>query len=200
MQASFPRCAGAPAPPRLRRVHGRSGPVLIFPGDDASMWERDAKWADPHVVEVAVARLRHRFGQSPVLKKSRRPRSATDGTGLPRRRGRRSPSPRARRRCGGHLRRTGSGRAEDPFGLGDWQLGVATGRAGGLIVAKLDRLSRSLLDFAALMERSRREGWALIALDLGVDTSTPQGELMARCWRPSLSSSGDSSGSERRPH
>jgi len=48
-----------------------------------------------------------------------------------------------------------------------------------LIVSKLDRLSRSLLDFAGLMERSRREGWALIALDLGVDTSTPQGELMA---------------------
>jgi DNA invertase Pin-like site-specific DNA recombinase len=45
--------------------------------------------------------------------------------------------------------------------------------------AKLDRLSRSLLDFAGLMERSRREGWALVALDLGLDTSTPQGEMMA---------------------
>lgn len=56
---------------------------------------------------------------------------------------------------------------------------VSAGEAGGLVVAKLDRLSRSLLDFAALMERSRREGWALVALDLGVDTSTPQGELMA---------------------
>ena len=56
---------------------------------------------------------------------------------------------------------------------------VESGRASGLVVAKLDRLSRSLLDFASLMERSRREGWSLIALDLGVDTSTPQGELMA---------------------
>jgi len=56
---------------------------------------------------------------------------------------------------------------------------VASGSADGLIVAKLDRLSRSLLDFAALMDRSRREGWALVALDLGVDTSTPQGELVA---------------------
>lgn len=56
---------------------------------------------------------------------------------------------------------------------------VSAGEAGGLIVAKLDRLSRSLLDFAGLMDRSRREGWALIALDLGVDTSSPQGELMA---------------------
>jgi DNA invertase Pin-like site-specific DNA recombinase len=56
---------------------------------------------------------------------------------------------------------------------------VATGEVDGLVVAKLDRLSRSLLDFAGLMERSRNEGWALVALDLGVDTSTPQGELMA---------------------
>ena len=29
------------------------------------------------------------------------------------------------------------------------------------------------------MERSRKEGWALVALDLGVDTSTPTGEVMA---------------------
>lgn len=53
------------------------------------------------------------------------------------------------------------------------------GRADALIVAKLDRLSRSLLDFAGLMERGRRQGWALVALDLGVDTSTPAGEMMA---------------------
>lgn len=56
---------------------------------------------------------------------------------------------------------------------------VSTHQADGLVVAKLDRLSRSLLDFSQLMERSRREGWAIVALDLGVDTSTPQGELMA---------------------
>lgn len=46
-------------------------------------------------------------------------------------------------------------------------------------MAKLDRLSRSLIDFTALMERSRRHGWALVALDLGVDTSTPHGEMIA---------------------
>jgi DNA invertase Pin-like site-specific DNA recombinase len=46
-------------------------------------------------------------------------------------------------------------------------------------VAKLDRLSRSLLDFAGLTERARRKGWALVALDLGVDPSTPSGEMMA---------------------
>ena len=56
---------------------------------------------------------------------------------------------------------------------------VQSGQAGALVVAKLDRLSRSLLDFAALMEQARRQGWALIALDLGVDTTTPAGEMMA---------------------
>jgi len=48
-----------------------------------------------------------------------------------------------------------------------------------LVVSKLDRLSRSLLDFAGLMERARKRGWSLVALDLGVDTSTPSGEMMA---------------------
>jgi DNA invertase Pin-like site-specific DNA recombinase len=56
---------------------------------------------------------------------------------------------------------------------------IEAGGADALAVAKLDRLSRSLLDFAALMDRSRRRGWALVALDLGVDTSTPSGEMMA---------------------
>ena len=56
---------------------------------------------------------------------------------------------------------------------------VETGQADGLVVAKLDRLSRSLLDFTELMEHSRRRRWTLIALDLGVDTSTPAGEMLA---------------------
>lgn len=59
--------------------------------------------------------------------------------------------------------------------LGDVEGGVAA----ALVVAKLDRLSRSLLDFSSLMARSRRKGWALVALDLGVDTTTPSGEMMA---------------------
>jgi len=56
---------------------------------------------------------------------------------------------------------------------------VRGGSAGALVVAKLDRLSRSLLDFASLMEDARREGWALVILDLGVDTTTPSGEMIA---------------------
>lgn len=56
---------------------------------------------------------------------------------------------------------------------------LGRGEAAGLVVAKLDRLSRSVVDAAALLERAGREGWALVACDLGVDTSTPAGEAMA---------------------
>jgi DNA invertase Pin-like site-specific DNA recombinase len=56
---------------------------------------------------------------------------------------------------------------------------VRSGDAGALVVAKLDRLSRSLLDFAGLMEDARSGGWALVVLDLGVDTTTPSGEMIA---------------------
>jgi DNA invertase Pin-like site-specific DNA recombinase len=53
------------------------------------------------------------------------------------------------------------------------------GRADALVVAKLDRLSRSMLDFTAVMAKAQKEGWALVALDCAVDTTTPAGEAMA---------------------
>ena len=56
---------------------------------------------------------------------------------------------------------------------------VTGGAADALAVSKLDRLSRSLLDFAALMARAQAEGWALVALDVDVDTTTPSGRLVA---------------------
>ncbi|HHX48090.1 MAG TPA: recombinase family protein, partial [Brevibacterium sp.] len=52
------------------------------------------------------------------------------------------------------------------------------GKADGLIVAKLDRLSRSMLDFAAVMESASAEGWSIVVIDLGVDTTTTHGELI----------------------
>jgi DNA invertase Pin-like site-specific DNA recombinase len=52
-------------------------------------------------------------------------------------------------------------------------------RADGLVVAKLDRLSRSMLDFTGLMAKAQKQGWALVALDCAVDTTTPAGEAMA---------------------
>jgi DNA invertase Pin-like site-specific DNA recombinase len=53
------------------------------------------------------------------------------------------------------------------------------GDAKAIVVAKLDRLSRSMIDFTALMGRATRENWALVALDCAVDTTTPAGEAMA---------------------
>lgn len=53
------------------------------------------------------------------------------------------------------------------------------GEVDALVVAKLDRLSRSMLDFATITAQAQREDWALVALDLAVDTTTPAGEAMA---------------------
>jgi DNA invertase Pin-like site-specific DNA recombinase len=56
---------------------------------------------------------------------------------------------------------------------------VAEGKARGLIVSDLRRLSRSIVDLGALMEWFREARAGLIALDLGVDTSTPAGHEVA---------------------
>jgi len=56
---------------------------------------------------------------------------------------------------------------------------LEAGEAKALVVAMLDRLSRSMLDFAGLMATAQKQSWALVALDCAVDTSTPAGEAMA---------------------
>lgn len=53
------------------------------------------------------------------------------------------------------------------------------GRADALAVAALDRLARSTRDFADILDRAERETWSVICLDLGVDTSTDSGRLVA---------------------
>src|SRR5262245_24400317 len=54
-----------------------------------------------------------------------------------------------------------------------------SGEVSGIVVAKLDRLSRSIVDFGHLLEEARRKSFNVVALDLGLDLSTPQGELVA---------------------
>lgn len=56
---------------------------------------------------------------------------------------------------------------------------IATGKAWGLVVSRLDRLSRSVIDLAGLLEWFTRCEAHLVALDLGIDTSTPAGRMMA---------------------
>lgn len=64
-------------------------------------------------------------------------------------------------------------------GIADALDRLRAGKAGVLVVSKLDRLSRSLLDFASLMAQAEREGWRLVVLDMAIDTTTPSGALMA---------------------
>ena len=51
--------------------------------------------------------------------------------------------------------------------------------ADAVVVAKLDRLSRSVVDAGRLLEEARKGGFNIVALDLGLDLSTPTGELVA---------------------
>jgi DNA invertase Pin-like site-specific DNA recombinase/peptidoglycan hydrolase-like protein with peptidoglycan-binding domain len=56
---------------------------------------------------------------------------------------------------------------------------IADGHASGLVVSDLRRLIRSVIDLGALVEWFRDAEAALVALDLGVDTSTPAGYELA---------------------
>jgi len=59
---------------------------------------------------------------------------------------------------------------------------IAAGDADGLVAAKLDRITRSVLHFATLLGWFDRARATLIALDLGIDTSTPGGRLVANVF------------------
>jgi DNA invertase Pin-like site-specific DNA recombinase len=48
-----------------------------------------------------------------------------------------------------------------------------------VVVAKLDRLSRSVVDAGRLLDEARKRGFNIVALDLGLDLSTPTSELVA---------------------
>lgn len=56
---------------------------------------------------------------------------------------------------------------------------IASGDADGLVVSKLDRLSRSVIDFSDLLEWFEHAGARFVALDLKVDTTTPSGRMIA---------------------
>jgi DNA invertase Pin-like site-specific DNA recombinase len=56
---------------------------------------------------------------------------------------------------------------------------IADGQAQALIVSDFERLSRSIIELGALMAWFRDTGATLIALDLDVDTSTPEGQHVA---------------------
>ena len=55
---------------------------------------------------------------------------------------------------------------------------LAAGDADVLVVAKQDRLARTIVLLGQIMATAEREGWDLVILDRDVDTSTPAGRLM----------------------
>lgn len=57
---------------------------------------------------------------------------------------------------------------------------LAAGEADALVVAKLDRATRSVADLCYLLDLSEQQDWHFVALDLGIDTSTPMGRAMAQ--------------------
>jgi DNA invertase Pin-like site-specific DNA recombinase len=56
---------------------------------------------------------------------------------------------------------------------------LAAGDADVLLATRLDRISRSVVDFADLMAAAQDERWQVVALDLGLDTSTTTGRMVA---------------------
>ena len=56
---------------------------------------------------------------------------------------------------------------------------LESGEASTLVACKLDRLSRSVADFVALLALAESQGWNLVVLDLGLDLSSPQGKFVS---------------------
>jgi DNA invertase Pin-like site-specific DNA recombinase len=87
------------------------------------------------------------------------------------------------KRCGWELLEIVRDREVGPTlerpGLGYALERIAHRQADALVVSELKRLSRSVVDLGVLMGWFRDAGAALIALDLGVDTSTPRGQHVA---------------------
>lgn len=57
---------------------------------------------------------------------------------------------------------------------------LQAGDADALVVSRLDRLARSLIDLLMLMQQAEREGWVLLILSPMVDLSDPFGKCMAQ--------------------
>jgi DNA invertase Pin-like site-specific DNA recombinase len=70
---------------------------------------------------------------------------------------------------------SGTVKPEDRPGLGPALAMLDAGQADALVALKIDRVSRSVLDFASLVNRSDRQGWQLVTLDMPLDPADPIG-------------------------
>ncbi|WP_334509533.1 recombinase family protein [Micromonospora sp. CPCC 205558] len=61
-----------------------------------------------------------------------------------------------------------------------WALAqLAAGQVDDLVIAKLNGPSRSVADFAQVLRLEKKQRWSVVALDLGIDTPTVNGRLVA---------------------
>ena len=72
-----------------------------------------------------------------------------------------------------------SGRDINRPGITGALAALKAGQFDGIVVAKLDRLSRSMMDFADILQRADKQHWSVVAIDLGIDLTTPAGEMVA---------------------
>src|SRR4051794_30906653 len=56
------------------------------------------------------------------------------------------------------------------------------GLTGGIVAAKLDRLTRSVVGLGTLMIDARENNFNVVAIDLGLDLQSPNGELVANLF------------------
>lgn len=73
-----------------------------------------------------------------------------------------------------------SGARSDRPGLAYALSLLESGQAEALVVSKLDRLGRTVTGLGSVIEHAGKHGWSLIALDMGIDSSTSGGRLVLR--------------------
>lgn len=74
---------------------------------------------------------------------------------------------------------TASGKSLDRPGIQQALQRLENGGPKVLVAAKLDRVSRSAIDFLGLVQRAQAHGWALVMLDPAVDMTDPMGRFTA---------------------
>jgi DNA invertase Pin-like site-specific DNA recombinase len=57
---------------------------------------------------------------------------------------------------------------------------LKAGECTTLVVAKMDRLARSVLQASDVLETARKQKWSVAVLDLGMSLDTPHGKAMAQ--------------------
>jgi DNA invertase Pin-like site-specific DNA recombinase len=73
---------------------------------------------------------------------------------------------------------SGRKKLSDRPGLAGAVTQLDRGEADVLVAAKVDRLFRSTAGFAHLLDHAEKQGWAVVVLDVAVDTTTAAGRLV----------------------